>query len=396
MKVVIFNVPTSGHVNPTLPLAAELIQRGHQVIYYLNAAYRAAITVTGAEYRPLPGFPDAILGPPGGQFNPPLLARLLLEMADKLMPSLMPALETASPDVVIYDSMCPWGRLAANMARIPTIASMSLLTLTPQWLLQSRIWREMLTTFLKGVPEMFRYRQQMQEFRRHHGVSPAPFPDILNWPGKLNLCYTSAAIQPNAGALGPHYRFVGPMLGPRPQDGAFPFDRLDPSRPLIYVSLGSVFSANAAFFSTVLQALANEPCQIVLSTGRQVASARLGAIPANAIVRPWVPQLETLQRADLFITHAGMNSVHEGLYYGVPLLLVPQQMEQALVAARIAQLGAGIVARSPVTAPEIRWHTQELLQNPTYRNKAQQLGDTLRVAGGVPAAVQAIEQFFTN
>jgi UDP:flavonoid glycosyltransferase YjiC (YdhE family) len=41
-------------------------------------------------------------------------------------------------------------------------------------------------------------------------------------------------------------------------------------------------------------------------------------IPANFIVRPSVPQLEVLQGTDIFITPGDLNSVHEGLYYGVP------------------------------------------------------------------------------
>ncbi|MDG0791547.1 hypothetical protein OMP38_12195 [Cohnella ginsengisoli] len=65
-------------------------------------------------------------------------------------------------------------------------------------------------------------------------------------------------------------------------------------------------------------------------------------MPAHFIVRPYVPQLEMLRRADVFITHAGMNSVHEGLWHGVPLLMVSMGPDQPAVAARIKALGAGL------------------------------------------------------
>jgi UDP:flavonoid glycosyltransferase YjiC (YdhE family) len=56
-----------------------------------------------------------------------------------------------------------------------------------------------------------------------------------------------------------------------------------------------------------------------MSLGSNVSLEDLGPIPANFIVQASVPQLEILQRAGLFITHGGMNSASEAMYYGVPL-----------------------------------------------------------------------------
>jgi MGT family glycosyltransferase len=67
----------------------------------------------------------------------------------------------------------------------------------------------------------------------------------------------------------------------------------------------------------------------------------LGDIPANCLVQQFVPQLEILQRASLFITHGGMNSVNEAHSYNVPLVIVPQTADQHLIAKRVEKLGAG-------------------------------------------------------
>jgi MGT family glycosyltransferase len=58
--------------------------------------------------------------------------------------------------------------------------------------------------------------------------------------------------------------------------------------------------------------------------------------------RPFVPQLEMLQRASMFVTHGGMNSTMEALYYGVPMVVLSQMMEQEMTARRIEELGLGV------------------------------------------------------
>lgn len=112
-------------------------------------------------------------------------------------------------------------------------------------------------------------------------------------------------------------------------------------------------------------------------------------------MRPYVAQLEVLPKVDLFITHGGMNSVHEGLMAGIPLLVVPQQQEQAIVAAQVARHDAGIVlAGTQISADAIRQAVQKILANrDAYREAARKLGDTFRAAGGAKRAVDEIERY---
>jgi UDP:flavonoid glycosyltransferase YjiC (YdhE family) len=105
-----------------------------------------------------------------------------------------------------------------------------------------------------------------------------------------------------------------------------------------------------------------------------------------------------LQCADAFITHGGMNSVHEGLYYGVPEIVVPHQMEQLLNAVRVKTVGAGILLgeKAPygrVTAAELREALDKVLNDDTYRQKANHYGKSLKDAGGYQKAVELIEEF---
>jgi MGT family glycosyltransferase len=189
------------------------------------------------------------------------------------------------------------------------------------------------------------------------------------------------------------YKFVGPTPYARPVAEPFPFDQLG-DKPLIYISLGTVNNRAREFYQATFDAFRDGPYQVVLTVGKQTEIASLGSIPSNFIVRNFVPQSEIVPRAVLFINHSGMNSVHDSLLEGVPMVLVPQQMEQALVAQQVKRLGAGVViSKQQATAARLRDAAATVLNNPSYRENAKRAGDTLRQAGGAARAADEIFAF---
>ena len=80
-----------------------------------------------------------------------------------------------------------------------------------------------------------------------------------------------------------------------------------------------------------------------MAVGPSIDPAKLGKVPENIVVQQIVPQLEILQHADVFVSHGGMKSVNESLYFDVPLVVVPQGVDQPVLAKRVAELGAGVV-----------------------------------------------------
>ena len=121
--------------------------------------------------------------------------------------------------------------------------------------------------------------------------------------------------------------------------------------------------------------------------------------PANFIVRSSVPQVALLQRASLFITHAGINSLHESLYYGVPMVMLPQQMEQAMNARIAERHDVGIVlgGHSPygqgVSASRLAAAVEEVLKEARYRDAAQHVSRRLQAKDGTAEAITAIVEF---
>ena len=163
------------------------------------------------------------------------------------------------------------------------------------------------------------------------------------------------------------------------------------SEPLVYVSMGTLFNLEPELYGKIFEVLKKMPYRVVASVSSELSESSLREIPDNWILKPYVPQLKILPRSLLFITRGGMNSVSEALYFGKPLLIVPYLLEQAIVARRVADLGAGL-ALSPreVTPQKLRETINELVFNPGYAAASRALGAGLREAGGAERAAQEI------
>ncbi len=390
--VVFFNVPAQGHTNPTLPLVAELVRRGERVIYYSMPEFEAKISASGAEFRPYRIAMNYDLAQDTANLLG--LAALLMTAAEQLLPSLLDDLRALQPDYVIHDSLAVWGKYAAHALDLPVIDSISTFAFVGNGLAAALDGARMLLlrTFLQGLPQGLRAARLRQGLRRRYGLA-WPLTDVFSNTEAFNLVYTSREFQPGGDRFGDDFAFVGPCLAPRPDDSDFRFEALGDA-PLIYISLGTVRNRRADFYRACLDALGDGPYAVVMSIGTETPLDALGPIPAHVIVRPRVPQLAVLERASLFITHAGMNSIHEGLYYGVPLIAVPQQPEQTAVAARVVAVGAGIhLPDAQANAATLRAAVERVLADPGYAARSRALGDTLRAAGGCPRAADEVFAF---
>ena len=108
----------------------------------------------------------------------------------------------------------------------------------------------------------------------------------------------------------------------------------------------------------------------------------------------YVPQLQVLQNTDVFITHCGMNSTSEALYYDVPLVMNPMGADQPMVAERVKQLGAGIMLdKSELNPLSLRKSVETILSDQRYAENASKIGESLRNTGGYR---QGVEEIFSS
>jgi MGT family glycosyltransferase len=393
--IVYFSFPAHGHVKPTLPVIRELVRREQQVVYYGTEQFRRDIQATGALFHPYSTqvrMPE--LGPgPFAQVSTTL--ETLLELSCAVLDYHVEQVRMLRPTHIMHDSFAPWGGLVAQLLRLPSIASI------PSILVNGHI-----DSRYGADPEIHPVDPRLTASwyaafgsRCHDRLLPYGLPEppsppqLLQSYGDLNVVYTSRLFQPLSEAFAAErFKFVGPCFEFRPEAPAFPFDRLD-GRPLVLVSLGTVYGNHPQFFRMCLEELADTPWQIVLSTGGNFDAADLGPVPSNFIVRCFVPQIEILRRCAAFVTHGGMNSVQEALYFGVPMVIAPQAADQFWISARASELGAATVLDPRIKTGAIRSGLAKILSGSRYAAAASCIGESLRAAGGHITAAGEIQSF---
>jgi MGT family glycosyltransferase len=309
-----------------------------------------------------------------------------------MLPILLEQARSEQPDYILFDAMTVWGWQIATALDVPSVSSSATFAFSPQvmFAIQPRVMMTVLSTMFGGMKYVGPYSQIAKQIKAQHGVKSPPIGQALANPGTLNIIYTTKELQPAANTFKDNFLFIGPSIALRNDSAEFPLDELI-GEQVIYISLGTVFNKSLDFYRECIKAFAVSPYKVVMSVGKSTNIANLGTLPPNFIVRNYVPQLDVLQRSDLFITHAGMGSVHEGLYYGVPMILVPQIFEQEIVASQITKAGAGVVlSKSKGSHDKILSMAETILKNSKYRSASQQLGTALKQADGTSHAADAI------
>jgi len=164
----------------------------------------------------------------------------------------------------------------------------------------------------------------------------------------------------------------------------------DPGRPLVVVSFGSFLSERADVLAKVAAALDGTGVRVAMATGA-ADPKRLGSLPADWLIRSFLPQVALVRHAGGAITHGGNNGVTEALWFGVPVLALPFSTDQFAVAADLERAGIGRAADPNRVSPgEVRDAVLALLDGPE-RAAARSLADAHRADPGPARARRAVE-----
>ncbi|ALL79937.1 glycosyl transferase (plasmid) [Pseudonocardia sp. EC080610-09] len=373
-----------GHVTPTLPLVGELVHRGHHVGYACGPEFADAVTATGTRWVPLPGLPQ--FRPPA-QVGPEVVGLWLRHIFAALAATYPPLLAHAReqrPDAVVYDATNWPARLVADQLGIPAIRTVPNLAANESY---SGV-DQALTAGLDDDPTMTALAGDIAAFAAEYDVG-LDFAATMDVTEALNLVFVPRAFQPAGDSFDDRFRFLGPVLGARPDEQAWASP--DPERPLLYVSLGSIFTDHPELHRTCLDAFDDDRWQVCMTIG-STDLGQLGPIPATVQLRPWFPQLQVLAHASAFLTHAGMGSTMEALYHGVPMLTLPQMPEQVVNADRITELSLGHRLDPATLDPaSLRRAAEELISSPRIRDSIDRMRAQARDGGGAVAGAEVIE-----
>lgn len=387
-KIAIFNVAQSGHINPTLDLTRELVAHGEKVVYYTNSAYESALKTTGATFRPTDttGFITRLSGNRGPAD--------LIDFAG-VFKQVAPDVLSECPDYVMYDSMCVWGRLMAKYLKVPAIRLCASHAFAKSTFTPIDIALEMTPIFNVFIPFM---QRSVNHITTQYQLDPIAIREVFLQPEILNLVFLPKQFQLAGETFGDDFKFVGPSVDREESHvDDFPFSALENSgRKVLYISLGTIANKRLDFYRRCIVAFKDSSeWQIVMSVGKQIDISKLGSIPANFIVRRTVPQLKLMQSVSIFMTHGGMNSTMEALYYGIPLILLPQMGEQEVNAKRVVELGAGIQLQNSTNSSvqELFQAVETIAGDSSYSDHAADMKQVIRNTGGYRQAVAEIQEF---
>ena len=383
-KVAFFCIPAHGHTNPMLPVAAELVKRGNTVRFYSFDEFEDKINATGAEFISCDAYlPKLSEQEEAGMKNVSTTEMTIQDIRITLcMDSFLDEeFKTFKPDVVYTDSVCFWGKLNAWKHHVPMVVSTSTFAFNQ---LSSQYMKNTLgelADMILGLPRVSKELKKLEPYGYHvKGALSLVQSDNQT----DSIVYTSRRFQPYAESFSDHYAFVGPSL----------FSKAVPDktkeRPLVYISLGTVINDRPDFYTKCIEALQDQNVDVVISCGNAIDRGALGTLPDNIQMYPYVDQLDILSRADVFITHCGMNSVSESLYMAAPMVLYPQTSEQKAVARRVTEIGAGTVLNDD-SVGGIRSSVYEILNNSAYRKAAEAYSTDFRSCTGAAGAAEFIE-----
>lgn len=383
-KIVFFCIPAHGHTNPTLGVVRELIERGHEVWYYSYNMLKEKIEATGAKFISCDEYDTELKLEPKDTarvgkdlaFSTKLLVDTTLALDDMVCRDM----EQLQPDCIVADSMAVWGKAVALKLGIPFVSSTTTFAFNQH---SAKIMKQSIGELFGMIFSMPKIQKDIKRLQ-DKGYPVKNVLDIIQNDEKTDtVVYTSPEFQPCADTFSDKYVFVGPSVRPVTE-------QIEKTKEkLVYISMGTVNNDMLKLYKNCITALKDTDYQVIMSVGNLVDMESLGELPENISVHSHVDQIAVLSQADVFLSHCGMNSVNESLYYEVPLVMYPQTSEQGGVANRVLQLGAGIQLKK--TTPSVILEAiEEVMENSFYQENATKIADGFRNCTGAKGAADKI------
>ena len=365
---VFFPEGAYGPTNNCVGIGQVLRERGHRVVFIVEESFAGTLEEQGFEERLMRLQPPAETEEEPGQFwkdfirdTGPVFRKPTIEQLEGFIQPTWQALvdgakyvddrlreifDEVRPDAIVEDNVvgfaavvgadAPWVRIVScNPLELPDPDLPPVFSGYPTG--DRSGWKEFRSEYRRTHADM---HADFDEFMRERGCPPLPELGFIHESPSLNLyVYPEEADYGRARPLGPTWHRLESCV--RSSDGRFELP--EGGGALIYLSLGSLGSADVELMQRHVDLLATTPHRVVVSKGPQHDQIALRE-------RMWgeeiVPQPAILPHVDVAITHGGNNTVTECLHFGKPMVVLPLFWDQYDNAQRMAETGFGVRLRT--------------------------------------------------
>ncbi|WP_296267975.1 glycosyltransferase [Pseudomonas sp. UBA6562] len=401
--------PYPSHFQALQAVAGHLLERGHRVTFFQQADAarwlsdaRMGFTALGSTSHPPGSLTQALelAARPNGPLRLRRLIRQLAGTSAMLCEQLPDALRHAQVDALLCDQMEPAGALIGEALGLPIVSMACALPVNREPGLplpvmpfapgrDARLYEgteQVHDWLMKPLQAVIDATCQRYGLPSRQGMHTCLSP-------LAQISQTLAPFDFPRQALPAHFHAVGPWRRGGSVEGEW---LLDPQRPLVFASLGTLQGHRFSLFLRIAQACKALDVQLLLAHcgGLDAAQQTRLRYSGASIVTDYAPQQWAVRAAQVVISHGGLNTVLDAVAAHTPLLVMPIAFDQPGVAARVAYHGLGEVLPRWAGPRRIAASLERLLACTATDHPA--LSEALNTAGGAMRAADIIERAVTT
>ena len=418
LTVVFMPESAYGPTNNCIGIGRILRHRGHRVVFAAEASWRGRLEPLGFEEDlvdlapPAEGDQDAgqfwtdFITETAPEFHKPTIQQLetfiepvwasLIEGAKYCEAQLREILARAQPDVIVEDNVSAFPALLTHGAPWVRIMSCNPLEMKDPDLPPTFSgypvddpsgWQEFRAEYDRTHRELW---AGFNEWMLEQGAPPLPDLEFIHESDHLNLSvYPDAADYLRSRPLAPTWHRLESSVRDTDEPWSLPDQLRDGDGSVVYLSLGSLGSADVDLMRRLVDVLSRTRHRYVVSKGPRADEFEL---PDNMWGEARVPQTSIIPEVDLVITHGGNNTITESLHFGKPMVVLPLFWDQYDNAQRMHELGYGVRLDTYGSSDEeLVAAVDDLLADEVLRSSLDSLGERIRDTDGVTRAADLIE-----
>jgi MGT family glycosyltransferase len=417
--IVFFPEGAYGPTNNCVGIGQVLRERGHRVVVVVEESFAGSLEAQGFEERLMRLAPAPDVEEEPGQFwkdfirdTAPVFRRPTIEQLVEFIEPTFRALcdgaryvderlreifDDLQPDVIVEDNVVgfpavhhaarPWVRiLSCNPLELKDTAIPPVFSGYPAD--DDTDWAEFRAEYARAVGQL---HAEFSGFFIERGATALPAAEFLHESEWLNLyLYPEAVDYARSHAPAPTWHRLDTCVREVPLELELPERIASGTGALVYLSLGSLGSADVELMRRLVDVLSRTRHRIIVSTGPQHAEIELAD---NMWGEEYLPQPALLPLVDVVVTHAGNNTTTECFHFGKPMVALPLFWDQYDNAQRVAETGFGVRLQTyEFEDDELTNAIDTLLGRPDVSSRMAALARSFQASPGTARAADLIER----